>query len=297
MRNIVNITGIFMLMGILFLASCSEDDNPTPSNLKPAINFVVEQGYIHQDATLPVDSSFKVKILARENGTSGANLVAFEITRIFNLSSWDTTISYNQSEILATLEFPTQSLPGQERFEFEVTDKDNQKSMITLTITTESSGQVVVYFEPFILGSFNDLDYGSFFSLPLQQVMFKPTAYANQDKVDFAYYKGATTQNTIGAPASNNIKTVFELTSGSYAWSVFNDTKIAKAGITAAEFDAIGATYEFPNVTATTMEVNNLQANDVLVFKTVSGKVGFIKVAGFPAMRGDKIEVAIKVQE
>lgn len=280
--------------GLVFLSSCTDDDDTTPSNLKPSINFLVEQGYISGDATIPTSSEFKVKVFAEENPTSGANLSQIKVTRIFNLNSWDTALTINQSTYVLDATFESQAIAGQERIEFEVTDKDNQKAMVSLVITTE----VIVVEDPvvtlpdIVLGSYNDLDFGSFYSIELQQVMFKTAASQNQGKIDFAFFKGSTTQNTIGAPASANVKDVFDLD-----WSVYNDTKIEKVSMTAAEFDAIGLTYDFPEVTATTNEVNKLVIGDVLVFRTVSGKVGYIKVDAIPAMRGDKLRIDVKVQQ
>lgn len=294
MKRLLSIIAIaFVVTGMFYLSSCT-DDETTPSNQKPAINFLVEEGYISDDATLPVGADFKIKVFAQENGTSGANLESMKITRIFNLNAWDTTLTFNQSNYTLDAAFTAQAVPGNERIEFEVTDKDNQSAMVSLVITTEEiiTGDPVSERPNIILGSWNDLDFGSFYSVALDSVMFKTVAGQNQAQVDFGFYKGTVNGNTIAAPANAQLQSVFALT-----WTTYNDTKIAMSALTAAEFDAIGTTYEFPEVTATTNSMNNLTVGNVLVFKTVAGKVGFIKIDAIPAMRGDKLQIDIKVQQ
>ncbi|NOX48480.1 MAG: hypothetical protein GXO89_16040 [Chlorobi bacterium] len=97
--------------------------------------------------------------------------------------------------------------------------------------------------------------------------------------------------NTIGAPASSNVQSVF----GIGSWTTFNDTKIEMAAIDAAEFDVIGPVgYVFPELTGNTNEVNNLSIDDVLLFETVNGKRGYIKVNNFD-QKGDRMNIDVKV--
>ena len=65
--------------------------------------------------------------------------------------------------------------------------------------------------------------------------------------------------------------------------------------ISAAYFDAIGDTYDFPAFAGTKDDINNLEAEDVVAFMTVDGKYGLIKVNGIN-QKGDIINIDVIVE-
>jgi len=121
----------------------------------------------------------------------------------------------------------------------------------------------------------------------------KAQAGAAQETVDFAFYLGAINKSSFGAPSNSNIKLVFALATA--GWTTFNNTLFEMASINAAEFDAIGNSYAFPAFTGTDDEVNNLEAGDVVFFKTVNNKYGYIKINSING-KGDYINIDMIVE-
>jgi hypothetical protein len=68
------------------------------------------------------------------------------------------------------------------------------------------------------------------------------------------------------------------------------------SGITAADFDAIGATYAFPSFTGTNDFINQLSIGDVIYFKTVTDKLGYIKINS-STKDGFEINIDMKIMD
>jgi hypothetical protein len=129
---------IFIVALGLAATSCSKDDEETtPVNVTPTINFKGGTGYISEDATVTAGENFTIGITANSNGNSGEKLqsvrytvtsnnqIILEQDSVFNETSysWDYTFSLSSA--------------GEAVFMFEVTDKDGEKNNVSLTITAE----------------------------------------------------------------------------------------------------------------------------------------------------------------
>ena len=68
------------------------------------------------------------------------------------------------------------------------------------------------------------------------------------------------------------------------------------ADINASEFDAIGDSYDFPEFTGTVDDINNLEAGDVVFFKTTKNKLGYLKVNSING-KGDYINIDLIVED
>jgi hypothetical protein len=91
-------------------------------------------------------------------------LKSLKITRVFDLQSWDTTLTFNESTYTQEITFVAAATTGIERIEFKVTDNDGQTAMIDLQITTELvSGGEIDSWEQKILGSWSNTTIGSSF--------------------------------------------------------------------------------------------------------------------------------------
>ncbi|MCD4789009.1 MAG: hypothetical protein K8R37_03330 [Bacteroidales bacterium] len=291
MKKLGYLLGLMLIAGMVF-TSCKKDDDE-PEDLKPSIAFKTSGDYISSDVTLNQGESILVGVLCSSNQNSGKKLTNFKIYMIINNVTQPAMVdssgfSEGVFEANYTITFPD-VLDG--KLYAEITDKDGQKNSLSFNVTVESAGDPVSSNLNVTMGSFNDNDFGSFYSTSNHTIYFKAEAENNQELIDFAFFKGGSTLNTIAATAAQNVKDVFQLN-----WTTYNDTKIGHASIDAAEFDAIGDTYQFPEFTGTENEVNALSEDDVLIFKTVEGKIGFIKVNNFNG-KGDKINIDVKVRQ
>ncbi len=291
MKNLKVLFGLLVLVGLF--ASCGKDD--TTVDQSPSLTFKSDAGYIYQDATVTVGDTFMIGVIGLSNEASKEKLEKLIITRTAENSTYfDTTIEINSDSFNGDFNFVA-SQAGSEKIEFTLVDKKDQQVKKSLNITTEANVNVVAY-AAFQLGSWGEVQ-PSFYDAETGTAYSKSDAKEHQAEVDFAYYRGATTGNTIAATASEHVKTVYGLEAA--GWTTFTNTVIAQADISAEDFDAIGDYYEWPEVSATSIEVNNLSIGDVLVFKTDDGKVGFVKVVDLTVTKdGEGIAtLEVKVQK
>jgi len=292
---------IALASGLAMLNSCSDDENPTPVDETPTINFVGGAGYISSNATLKVNEAFKVGINAFSNATSGAKLVKFTITRIYNNipATQDTTINTDQLNI--EVHATANSQVGSETWYFKVTDKNNKTKEISFTITTEA---VTTYgpineFSMKILGAQDNATGSSFASID-GTVYTMVDAKTNASKIDWLYFYGATNFATIASPEDTDAKSVFNnATWGLQTWSVRNNTLFKKVdgpidwnGIVN---DSLIQIETASGVTNT--KINQLVMNNVLSFITASGKKGMIKVMAIDGTQTGTITISVKVQQ
>jgi hypothetical protein len=292
---------IALASGLALLNSCSDDETVTPVDETPTINFVGGAGYISSNATLKVNETFKVGINAFSNATTGANLVKFTITRIFNNipATQDTTINTDQLNI--EVHATANSQVGSETWYFKVTDKNNKTKEISFTITTEA---VTTYgpineFSMKILGAQDNATGSSFASID-GTVYTMVDAKTNASKIDWLYFYGATNFATIASPEDTDAKAVFNnATWGLQTWSVRNNTLFKKVdgpidwnGIVN---DSLIQIETASGVTNT--KINQLVMNNVLSFITASGKKGMIKVMAIDGTQTGTITISVKVQQ
>jgi hypothetical protein len=299
MKKLLLIAGIALFSTTFFFSSCTDDEEPQPSQ-PPSINFLTGSDLISSDATVTVNGTFKIKVYAEENADSKSNLRSLEITRVFNLNSWDTTFTYNDPNLTAEINFTAQPVAGVENITFEVTDNDGQKASISVKITTEeATGGPIRTFTMKILGSYQSTTGSSFASID-GSVYNLAEAKANSANVDFLYWWGATTSATIGAPDDVNAATVYNNpTNGIPTWDTKNPTRFKTTTVTGAEFDAYGDDTEIIAIAtgADQTRTGSLAVGNVIAFMTASGKYGVIKVTDIVAGADGQITIDVKVQE
>ena len=297
MKKLGYLLVFIFLSGLFAITSCKKDDEKGP----PLINFKGGGDYISGDVSLDTSAQYKVGITASIDPVSKADLVRFQITSIFEngntITKYDST-GFKSESFNADFSSVAANIEGNERLEFIITDKDGKTASVHFTITTEipeppPQVDTVSSNLNITLGSWNDTDFGSFYSTSNHTVYFKDDAVNNQEIIDFAFFLTTTTEiSTIAAPASQSVQDVFDISS----WTILNDTKIEISTITATDFDNIGDTYEFPEFMGTENEVDDLSDGDVLILKTVEEKIGFIKINNING-KGDKINIDVKIQK
>jgi len=295
MKKTLIFTLSLLISSALFFSSCNDDDEPL--NQPPTISFVSGANFISGDATLKVNESFTVKILAEANTASGSKIQTLKISRVFNLQSWDTTLTYNDATFTLEATFKAASQTGIERYTFEITDKAGQKASIYLDITTEPDVIPIEYFSMRILGSYQSATGSSFASIN-GNVYTMAEAFANQAIIDFLYWWGASALATIGSPNDPNAALVYTGPNGLQNWNTKNDTRFKTTTVTAAEFDALddGAPIIDTATGSDQTRVGSLAVGNVIAFITVTGKHGLIKVVNINDGAAGDITIDVKVE-
>lgn len=281
---------LIALMAVsLVMTSCSKDDETLGP---PTLDFKGGAEFISADANIPVNTNFKVGIAATANAETNKKLSTLRLTRtIDNVTFVDTTYDINETVFNADFTFNAQAAGKVEAILFTLTDKNDKVASKSLNITYEALGTTVTKNAGVEMGSFND-DKGSFYSTANKTVYSIANAASNQGSIDFLFYLGASNGSAIASPADVDANTVFDLAS----WTTKNATMFVMTTITAAEFDAIGDTYVFPELTADLSGITSLTNGNVIMFKTVNNKMGLVKINTING-RGDYINIDVIVAE
>ena len=297
--------GVFASLSVL--TSCKKE---TPA--APTITFAnSENSYFGKDID---DTSRQVTITI----DAPADLSAIKIFKVTDAGkSTEKLISDFPSKTQHVFTYTFSILPnsGINKFEVEVTDKENQttSSYFTFTAYTKAAGDITSYGVKIMGAQFNN-GLGSFLSATNGTVYSSADAKTNASLIDFAYcYRGVTSDVTykavIGAPSDDAIKTGHSGTTGFSSWSTYNTTMFKVSSLSASDFDAINNDSQMTAITGLTdTHVFDLKENDVVAFKTAAGKYGFFKVkainVGTTLGKDDiqkyqdgSIEIDVKVQK
>lgn len=299
MKRVFLFLSAIVISTVTLFTACTEDE---PADLPPTLSFSTEAGYVSSDATLTINSAFSIKVIADANVTSGSKIASIGINRIYNNQTiWDTVLTYNDANVTLTVQFVAISEVGTENIEFEVTDKAGQTAKKNIHITTEepAGGPIFTWTER-VLGSWNNLDYGSSFASVNGNVYMLNEAFANQGLIDIIYWWGNSTSATLGAPNDGNAAQVFN--QGPYAlsnWTTLNATQFKTTTVNRDAFNAIGDATECINIAtgADQTRIGGLAVDQVIAFVTVGGKHGLLIVDALTENSDGFITITIKVEE
>ena len=137
MKNLKLILVMIAAMSMVAVSCSKDDDDTTPVDVTPNISFKGGNEYISSDATVTVGETFMIGITASSNTNSGKKLKSVTLTETSNNVSNilnDSIFSEAAYDVNYQLTMP---IEGESVFKFEVTDKDGEKSSVSLTITAE----------------------------------------------------------------------------------------------------------------------------------------------------------------
>jgi hypothetical protein len=279
---------MLMVAGLMF-SGCSDDDDDTV-DLGPSIILKTGEGYTYEDFEVEEGSSVKFGVIAQKSTTHDNNLTRF------NLNYNDLTLvdsTFNSSAFNGDYEIQFEGV-GEATLVFKVTAEGGLTAETELNVTIVESGVQVSKVTGIELGSFNDV-VGSFYNTVDNEVYAISEAMLNQEKVDFLFFKGAENINTIAAPddeAAADIDT-FMLDQ----WTTKNQTRFNLTEMDAEAFDAIEDIHIFPdfNDEEALTRVNELEVDQVVLFRTEAGKLGYFKVVDMYT-RGDLITIDVIVE-
>jgi hypothetical protein len=294
---------LLIVMAIVVVAtSCKKDDNneEPPIDPRPAITFKVDAGYTAADGDFMEEDEIKIGVVANQNLITKKKLTKFTLVR--SIAGTDETVADENIDIETfnkdyTIEL---SVPGSYKFTAKITDEDNvsAETSFDLTVDEKPDPRVPVKKNSDLeLGSVNDT-LGSFYSTSHEQVYKIEEAAENQEKVDFIFWKDPRVKdNTITSPDNNLVGSVNYL--GIHNWTVKNETRFIKTEMTTEEFEAIEDKYLFPefDLEAAADIISNLEAGNILFFKTQEGKHGYIRIIDLYNTRGDRALIDVIVEE
>ena len=284
---------MFLMAGAVFVTSCTKDDETDPG---PSITLKGGTEYVSADKTIQAGETITVGVIGASSTVSNSKLVKFKLTSTFNNVPEvivDTTFSSSTFNLDITIAYPAEYV-GENRLLFQLTDKGGMANEKAFIVTVEQSATEVNKYTGVNLGSWNDNEGGSFYSTSENKVYFRSTAAQNQSKIDFVFFKGDKNGNAIAAPFDPAPNSINELLMGT--WTVKNKTLFQVTTMTAAQFDAIGASYDFPEFTGELTIAKQLAIGNVVYFKTVLGKLGYFKVVNLNT-RGDYADLEVIVQK
>jgi hypothetical protein len=223
------------------------------------------------------------------------------VVRTFNntpFTALDSTLNSTDAFNI-TLESFAYPAAGTERWTFTITDKDGEFSEISFNITTTAGGPINEYSQK-ILGSYDNSAYGSSFASADGTVYTLADAKANAAKIDWMYYYGSTAFATLSSPSDASAASVFSTGNGPANWSVRNDTKLGKVTLpTGLTWASITTDAEIVILAseASDSKVTALTVGQIVAFKTVTGKLGLIKVEAITGTGAGTITYSVKVQK
>lgn len=285
-----------LMSAAVMVTSCGKDDDEVDPG--PTLNLKGGAEYTSADATVQSGSVIRVGVNGLKSSVSGEKLVRYK----FSITANNTPTTYVDSTFSSdsfTWETEiTLSGVGEIRLAFELWDKNGMTADQAFNIIIEDPGMQINKYVDVEFGSWNDA-VGSFFSsiegitYTVGQTSASPL---NQAKIDFLFFKGVSNQNTMASPDDADANTINDLKLN--LWTNKNQTRFNATTITAAQFDAIGETYQFPtfNLSAQTSKMNNLVNGQVFLFKTKNDKLGLVKIVDLYS-RGDRAKASIIVQK
>jgi hypothetical protein len=289
-----NLFFAFLLMASLpFITSCAKDEKvATP----PTLMLNAAPGYTATDVTVPAGTPIKAGIIAQ---SKGAKLTKLEVITTINGTQstiYDTTFSSDSYN--AAYNFKSAAQAGIVKFTFKISAADGESAEASIIITT-TAGSIKTYSQK-ILGSY-DAAIGSSFASADGVVYSLPDAKANASKIDWMYYYGsATSLATLVAPIDATASSVFSGANGPASWSTKNDTKLAKVTLpSGVTWDNITTDAEIIPLASglTETKVNLLAVGQIVSFKTITGKMGLIKIEAITGTAAGNITYSVKVQQ
>lgn len=282
---------VLILAGVSFSA-CQKDED---EDLGPTISLKTGAGYTYEDFEITEGTTLTFGITATKSTTSDNNLSRFNIyyeTGDQDLTLVDSVFSNATFNADYSIEFLG---TGSSKIKFRITSQGGLTDEKELNVVVTAAGVAVKKISDIELGSWND-PIGSFYNTVDEVAYTVSAAKQNQEKVDFLFFLGAVNQNTIAAPDDADANTIntFELED----WTTKNATRFNTTNMTASEFDAITDLHVFPefDVAGATSKANQLVTGQVVMFRTVAGKLGYIQIKDL-YRSGDKILLDLIVEE
>ena len=317
MKNILT-KSMIVLSFVAILISCKKKEitpADVPTYAAPVITFA--NGTTSHKFTL-TESSYKISgNTTSENklkevsfsviSNKGEKAFGATITTFTNTSSYDFQTVVDSAS-LATAGVVLDSVDQVNGITIKVTVTD-LKALVTtgnftLTFTPEPSqpsGGDIKTHTATLLGDQGNSKDGSYYATSTNSVYLYANASSNSSLIDMVYYYGSDNLATLAAPNDPTINGGGNNLSLGTILKPQNTTIFRTTNLTPSDFDLINNDATFKTFSGADLtRVNKLKVGDVIAFKTVTGKVGVIKVtklvAGTSGVTDGSITIIVKVQ-
>lgn len=289
---------MFLIAGTLpFLFSCSKEES---TDKIPTITFLQgDTTLIGEGAIVGEGMPMKFGISMLGGGTEVTNLVI----EVRSPEDTITMLDYGmyKEKLDTVLTFYKGSFEDESWF-FRIMNKDRITAFISMNIQKDSISHYgeILFLPSVTMGFQENNDFGHYLNLNDGIVLSTQEATADQENVDllvYYYLDGTTPSPTFSSPGDQDAPSFYpEINS----WELKNYTKydyVTK--VSEAEFDAANndsLLVKSYNEFWGRRKYKYAVAGIIFPFKTISGKIGLVKVLNSDMLAGGKITFSIKVQ-
>lgn len=289
-KTILNALLTITIAGILITGCKKEEIRPAPT-----IAFHTGSDFISSDASVFAGDTVLIGIKCSWNGTDAIKILSLyannSMVGNYQISEQNAH-GFEHGFIIIKTDAPT------ELWVFEVTDSQGEKSSVSLTLTVDNSGGIILNFESTIGAQDNTTEYG-YYSSTTHSNYNATDAQTNYDKIDFLGAYDVTNAFLLLSPAAPVLPEPY-LTEMS-DWTSKNNTLFCSTTMSPEQFDFINRDNLLINSFSTNVadqknEAKKLVIDDVYSFKTNSGKYGLFKVTSVTSGITGKVTIDIKIQ-
>jgi hypothetical protein len=282
--NLLLVSLLFVVSGAFM--SCTKDSTDSDAT----IDLVSGTGYISSDATVAVDSVFKIKWTA--TSTTKMDYVSIIRDEYTPETGWDEKSITSSLECEGETSITAPSEVGTYTYAIVVYDEDkNELGRIEFVITTTAN---ITSYTAKLLNCPDQAKVKPIYIASTTGTTYSfTTGSSNSGLIDWGFYWGSTNKNTFFSLANQPSDLGYTITN----WTK-NDTKLAK--LTGVTFADITTSKQIAAAcgTISTGIVTGLAVGDIIGFKTVKNKYGLIKIltVATSALDTQSITFDVKVQ-
>lgn len=146
MKNkFIHLFGFLLLAGTLVFTSCTKDEDTDPST--PSVSFGASSGSISADATIPVNTSFKVKIIATKGSADLKEVAVYKDDVLLGIAEIkfngvdastnpQTVAPFDSVALNWEIEVTGVDQAATHTYRFSVVGNDGQANSVSLNVTT-----------------------------------------------------------------------------------------------------------------------------------------------------------------
>ena len=303
MRNPLVICILIITM-LTWVSACKKENNQSP----PSLHLIAESGYISDSAVVAIGFTYTIGIMSNKGDAAITNLVVTLTTENGTETALDSGMysddfSYSRSIAYGASRF--------EKWSFFTRDKNGKSATTSITILKDSTsafGPITLY-SSVVLGTQNNLDYNSFFSLSGGISYTKSDADSNQTDINIITYFGdllvPSTEFTLSSPGESDVTLFYPFISN---WALPRNETRYKPDSLSINAEAFNKAYNdsiiITNYTSATIgkrKFKVVRAGYVIPFQISAGpnagKRGLISIKSLQNDPGGYVIADIKVQK
>jgi hypothetical protein len=229
---------------------------------------------VTRDDTVNVNVPFGMFVSATSNLLTNEKLRDITVSVSMNGASYDSVYEINDTKYTMLHVFlPIRN--GIKQISYTVVDNAGNIASKSVNVFVKGDEINVITIPNIEFSSNATDDFYNFYDFDLIAGYKSNDAINHQSGVDFAFYHNNICGYAFGTPNTTNVQDFYSLTE---SWNTFTNAIIARADISANDFDNINSHYEWTDIESNQHEVLNLEVNDILQFNTEGGNIGFIKI-------------------